>query len=259
VDYALPVAFAIAAWWLSTVVLIYRAGLPRATFFATFAGTTVFMVAGVAAIVAFRNSETLTGVYLSFLGGLSIWAWHEVSYLFGFISGPRPEACPEDATGWRRFIYGVRTCVYHELAIVATAIALIVLSISSVNQVGVLTFVILWLMRWSAKLNIFLGVRNLHEEFWPDHLDYLKTYVRRRPMNELFPVSMLVGAIVFALLTFAAIDAGDDTARRTGAALLATLLALAIVEHVLLVLRIRDDALWLPALRARRDDGVRAG
>ncbi len=257
-DYALPVAFAIAAWWLSTVVLIYRAGLPQATFAATFAGTTVIMVLGVAAIVAFRNSATLAGVYLSFLGGISIWAWHEVSYLFGFISGPRPEPCPEGATGWRRFAYGVRTCVYHELAIVATAIGLLLLSLDSVNNVGVLTFVILWLMRWSAKLNIFLGVRNLHEEFWPDHLHYLKTYVRRRPMNELFPVSIIVGTIVFALLTFAAIDAGDDIVRRTGAALLATLLALAIVEHVLLVLRVRDDALWMPALRSRRDDGAAA-
>ena len=121
--------------------------------------------------------------------------------------------------------------MYHELAIVATAAGLLVLSLYSVNHVGILTFVILWLMRWSAKLNIFLGVRNLHEEFWPDHLHYLKTYVRRRPMNELFPVSIIVGTIVFALLTFAAIDAGDDIVRRTGSALLATLLALAIVEN----------------------------
>ena len=46
------------------------------------------------------------------------------------------------------------------------------------NQVGLWTFVILWAMRQSAKLNVFLGVRNLSEEFLPEHLRYLETSLR---------------------------------------------------------------------------------
>jgi putative photosynthetic complex assembly protein 2 len=258
-DYALPVVFAIAAWWLSTVVLIYRAGMPRGSFAATLGGATLVMMLGVYAIVASRSDTSTSAAYLSFFGGLAIWAWHEVSYLFGFISGPRPEACPPETSGWRRFVLGVKTCIYHEVAVVATAVALAALLWDASNRVGLWTFMILWLMRWSAKLNIFLGVRNLHMEFWPDHLQYLKSFVRQRSMNELFPVSILFASGAFILLAYAAVAAGDDLARRTGATLLATLLALAIIEHGLLVLKVRDDALWRPGMRSRRDDEAAAG
>lgn len=258
-DYALPVIVAVAAWWLSTVVLIYRAGLPSRTFATTLGGTTVVMLLGVFAIVASRNDASAAGAYLSFFGGLAIWSWHEVSYLFGFISGPRPEPCPPEASGWKRFVLGVKTCIYHELAVVVTAVAIAALSWDATNRVGLWTFTILWLMRWSAKLNIFLGVRNLHDEFWPEHLRYLKSFVRKRSMNELFPLSMLFASAALAVLASVAVGAGDDLARRAGALLLATLLSLAILEHGLLVLKVRDDALWLPGMRSRRDKSARAG
>lgn len=258
-DYALPVGFAIAAWWLSTVILIYRAGLPRASFAKTLAATTAVMLLGVAALLASRSADSASGAYVAFLGALAIWGWHEVTYLFGFISGPRPEACPPNCRGWRRFVLGVKTCVYHELAIVATAAAMAAVFWEAPNRVGLWTFLILWLMRWSVKLNIFLGVRNLHEEFWPDHLQYLKTFVRRRRMNELFPISIIAASSCLALLVFVAIGAGDNGAERTGATLLATLMALAILEHWLLVLRISDGPLWSPGMRSRRDRGAEAG
>lgn len=252
-DYALPIFFAIGAWWLSTVLIMYRAGLPRRSFVRTLIATTAVMLLGTCVLIVTRNDSSAAAAYLAFIGALAIWGWHEVTYLFGFISGPKPEACPPDCTGWRRFVLGVQTCVYHEIAIVATAIAIAAITWNADNRVGLWTFVILWLMRWSAKLNIFLGVRNLHEEFWPEHLAYLKSFVRRRSMNELFPVSILAATAVLGLLAFAAIAATDDVARRTGATLLATLLALATIEHFLLVLRIRDDALWKPGMRSRRN------
>jgi putative photosynthetic complex assembly protein 2 len=257
-DFALPVAFAVAAWWLSTVLIMYRAGMPRASFRMTLGVTTAVMLIGVSALVISRNDASSGGAYLAFTGALAIWGWHEVSYLFGFISGPRPEACPPDCSGWRRFVLGVKTCIYHELAVLATVALIITLTWDTANQVGLWTFTILWLMRWSAKLNIFLGVRNLHEEFWPEHLDYLKSFVRKRDMNELFPLSMIGASVGLALLAGAAVTAGDDLAQRTGAMLLATLLALAVIEHCFLILRVRDDALWRPGLRSRRDGGAAA-
>lgn len=252
-DYAVPIFFAIGTWWLSTVLIMYRAGLPRRSFAKTLVATTVVMLLGTYALIVSRNDTSAVAAYLAFVGALAIWGWHEVTYLFGFISGPRPEACPPDCSGWRRFVLGVQTCVYHEIAIVATAIAIAAITWNAGNRVGLWTFVILWLMRWSAKLNIFLGVRNLHEEFWPEHLAYLKSFVRRRSMNELFPVSILAATAVLGLLAFAAIAAADDSARRTGATLLATLLALATLEHFLMVLRIRDDVLWKPGMRSRNN------
>ncbi len=256
--YALPIMFAIAAWWLSTVVIIYRAGMPRRTHIATLLGATVVLLIALYLLFISRNDTSVTGAYLAFLGGLAIWGWHEVSYLFGFISGPRPEACPPDCRGWKRFVLGVKTCLYHELAVVATAGVLAAALWQAENKVGLWTFVVLWLMRWSAKLNIFLGVRNLHDEFWPEHLSYLKSFVRQRPMNELFPVSIVFATAAAILLVISAVSAGDDLAVRAGATLLATLLSLALLEHWLLVLRINDDALWRPGMRSRRDGGARA-
>ena len=257
-DYALPVVFAIVAWWTSTVVLIYRAGLDRQTYPMTLTATTVVALLGVLLIVMTRDATSPAAPYLAFLGALSLWGWHEVTYLFGFVSGPRPEACPPDATGWRRFQYGLRACVYHEIAIVATAALLLFLTFGASNRVGLWTFVVLWLMRWSAKLNIFLGVRNLHEEFWPEHLRYLSTFTRTRNMNELFPWSVAAAGLVLLGLVFAAATAGDAL-QRTAAMLVATILALATLEHCLLMLKVRDDILWRPGLTSRRDNGAAAG
>lgn len=255
-DFILPIVFALAAWWLSTVLIIYRAGMPKASFAATLIGTTVVAMFGVFALVSSRQDASASGAYLAFFGALSIWGWHEVSYLFGFVSGPRPEACPPDTHGWRRFVLGVKTCFYHELAVIATVAAIGMLTWAAPNKIGFWTFAILWLMRWSAKLNIFLGVRNLHEEFWPEHLAYLKTFVRRRSMNELFPVSVVLSVLALGTLAFLAVSAGDNLAERTGATLLATLLALALLEHYFLVAKVSDDVLWRAGMRSRDDGGT---
>ena len=250
-DVALPILTAVAAWWLSTLLLLYRASLPARSYRATLAAASVALVAGLVVVVRTRDDGGLAAAYAGFAAGLAIWAWHEVSYLLGFVSGPRPVACPPGAGGWRRFRHGVATCLYHELAIVATAALLAALTWQSVNRTALMTFLVLWLMRWSAKLNIFLGVRNLHQEYWPAHLVYLKSYVRERPMNGLFPWSVagaLAGIALFAGLAGAA---GQDAAARAAALLPATLLVLALLEHGLLMLRVDDDRLWLPALRGR--------
>jgi putative photosynthetic complex assembly protein 2 len=258
VDYFLPVIFALGAWWLSTIVIIYRAGMPAASFVATLAWTTVFAAFGLWALLSSREDTGAGGAYLAFFGGLSLWAWHEVAYLFGFISGPRPVACPPNKSGWGRFVLGVKTCLYHEIAVLVTVVGLAVLLWNSPNQVGLWTFTILWVMRWSAKLNIFLGVKNLHEEFWPEHLAYLKSFVRRRASNGLLPVSIALSALGVVLLGFSAYGAVDDIAHRTGASLLATLLALALLEHWLLVADIKDDALWKAGLKSRSDHDASA-
>ncbi len=257
-EFALPIGFALAAWWLSTVLIIYRAGLPRGSFTATLVGATVVMAFGVYALMVSRNDLSAGAAYLAFFGALAIWAWHEVSYLFGFVTGPRPRACPPDVGGFRRFVLGVKTCLYHEIAIVATVAAIAALTWNSPNRIGLWAFVILWLMRWSAKLNIFLGVRNLHQEFWPERMRYLASFVGRRETNRLFPFSILFATVGLALLVTAAVSAGDDLAGRAGATLLATLLALAMLEHVFLVTRVRDDVLWRPGMRSRRGSGAAA-
>ena len=255
-DYALPVGIAVFAWWLSTIVVMYRAGLPEGSYIATLTGATVALGAGLLALAGSISVAGAAAAYLGFFSGLLIWAWHEVSYLFGFVTGPRTEPCPPEARGWDRFVLGLRTCVYHELLIVATAIMLAVATWNSDNRIALWTFCVLWLMRWSVKINIFLGVRNLHFEYLPAHLGYLSTFVRKRNMNELFPLSMFLSIGVFLLLVSAAIGAPAASTSGVGATLLATLLGLAIVEHGLLVVNLDDSFLWRLGLRSRDDGGA---
>ena len=89
--------------------------------------------------------------------------------------------------------------MYHELAIIVTAAIIVAATWHAPNQAGTWTFMALWVMRQSAKLNVFLGVRNLGERFVPIHLQYLLTYMAKRPMNALMPFSITAGTIATVL------------------------------------------------------------
>lgn len=250
-DFLLPVLIAIAAWWSSTVVLLFRAGMARSSYRRTLLGATVALGVGLYALAASRDDVSPFGAYLGFIGALAVFGWHEVSYLFGFVSGPRPEACSPDCRGWQRFVLGVKASAYHELAVVATVGIVAFAMQGADNRTGLWTLVVLWLMRWSAKLNIFLGVPNLHSEFWPDHLAYLVSFARERSMNGLFPLSVIAGTTAATLLIVAAVNGDPGSGERTAALLLATLTALATLEHWLLILPVSDERIWQPGLRAR--------
>ena len=113
---------------------------------------------------------------------------------------------------------------------------------------------VLWVMRLSAKLNVFLGVPNLNEEFLPEHLRYLKSFLTKKPMNLLFPVSVTLATIV-TRAGRAGCRGRRKRARssRRRCTFLGTLLALAILEHWFLVLPLPDAALWSWILGARAE------
>ena len=103
---------------------------------------------------------------------------------------------------------------------------------------------ILWLMRESAKLNLFLGVRNLSDELLPPHLLYLRGFFRQRPMNFLFPFSITACGVLLTILVQRTLAPGASDYSVTASALLAALTALGLLEHWMLVLPFRPAALW---------------
>ena len=106
-------------------------------------------------------------------------------------------------------------------------------------------------MRLSAKLNVFLGVRNLNEQFLPDHLRYLHSYFRCRPGNRFFPVSVIaIGALAAAAWHGAVAQSGTafDVA---ACSFVAMLLSLAWLEHWFMVLPLPTERLWTWGLRSR--------
>jgi len=253
-NYAAPILFALGIWWFSTVLMMWRSQRAAPGCTPTMVVMSLLAVAGLVAIWVTRDAQGVAGAYVAFTGALAIWAWHEMSYFLGVVTGPRPRACPPGVSGRRRFALGVQASLWHELAIVATAVGLLVLVAGSTNPFGALTFVLLWLMRWSAKLNIFLGVRNLHEEFWPDHLRYLGSYVRTAPMNPLFPVSMVLAGLALAFMVGQAISAPGPGLYQAGWLLLAALMVLAMLEHLLMFLQVPDDILWRLATGHQREE-----
>lgn len=243
-EFVLPVLFALFVWWASTGLIILLDGLPRASYRWSMGGATAILALSFYGAWAVADDASLTGAYLGFLCGIGIWAWHEMSFLFGLVTGPRREPCPEEARGLRRFIYAASTLIHHELAIAVTGLALLAMTVSAENAMALWTFLLLWAMRISAKLNLFLGVPRITIEFLPAHLDYLKSYFRRGPMNSLFPVSVLVAVLVAAGLISHASAADTSAFQMTAALLLASLMSLAILEHGFMVLPIPDAALW---------------
>jgi putative photosynthetic complex assembly protein 2 len=171
-----------------------------------------------------------------------------MSLYMGIVTGPRREGCPSGTTNRRRFVLALQATLYHELAILVSAAIILVLTWGAPNQVGSWTFMILWGMRQSAKLNVFLGVRNLNERFLPAHLRYLGSYLVQQPMNLLFPVSVTVSAVIAGLLVSAA--AAAHGAAAIGLTFLATMMILANLEHWFLVLPIPVEKLWEWSLKS---------
>jgi putative photosynthetic complex assembly protein 2 len=254
-DYLYPGLYAAFLWWFSTGAIFYLNSRAPQSFRWSLLGGTAVLLAALYGIWASAGAESVVGAYIAFTCGLLAWGWQTMTYYMGYITGPRRERCPPGCSGWRHFLHGVETCVYHELAILASAILIAGLTWGQPNQLALWTFLALWGMHVSAKLNVFLGVRNLNEEFLPRHMDYLKGFLRQRPINLLFPFSVTVGTIVTVLVAEAAASPGASAFTVASLTLLATLLGLAVLEHWFMVLPLPFGALWKWSLAESDETG----
>jgi putative photosynthetic complex assembly protein 2 len=250
-QYVYPALYALFVWWFSTGVIIYLDGLPRRTFRWSMLGATVVLLVSIWGLARSSLDTTIGGAYAAFTYGLLAWGWQEISFYMGFVTGSRRAPCPEGCRGWRHFGHAVQTSLYHELAIIVCALVVVAVSRGAPNQIGTWTFMVLWWMHQSAKLNVFLGVRNLNEEFLPEHLQFLKSFLTKKPMNLLFPASVTLSTVIAALLFRRAFAADATGFAATGFTFLGMMMALAILEHWFLVLPLPAAALWRWGLRSR--------
>ncbi len=244
----LPIAFAIFVWWFSTGIVLLLDGLPRTTFRWSHLISSLLALAALIGLVHTAPQTTPAGAFCAFTCALLVWGWHELSFLTGWVTGPRQQPLDDGSVGWSRFTQAVQTILWHELAILASGLLIAAITWDQPNTVGMGTFAVLWLMRISAKLNIFLGARNLSIELLPPHLKYLGSYFRRRAMNLLFPFVVSEATAVAVWIVSDALDAEPGSARAVGAWLVSTMLILGILEHWLLVLPLNATALWRWAL-----------
>jgi putative photosynthetic complex assembly protein 2 len=249
---AAPATYAMVAWWFTTGLILLLDGLPRRTFAWSMAGATVLLLVCAYILPINANDATVSGAYIGFTCAISIWGWLEMSFLMGFITGPRKHACAARCTGWRHFLHAIQAIIYNEIATLIVAAGIFVITRHGANQIALWTYVILWSMRVSAKLNLFFGVPNLGEKFLPPHLEYLKSFFRKRTMNWLFPLS-ITGSTAATVLLMQKYLAAMDPFRIVGYSLLVSLLALAVLEHWFMVIPLPSERLWRWALRSGSD------
>lgn len=241
---ALAVFVALSVWWLSTGAILLLDRLPPRTFGRSVLGASAVLVGALYGIGRLSHDTHVIAAYLAFMCSVAAWGWLELTFLLGFITGPRRQACSPGCGGWRHFLHAIQAILYHEIAILLVAAAVYAITWKGTNHVAFWSIAILWLMRASAKLNLFFGVRNLSEELLPAHLAYLQHFFRRRQMNFLFPVSVTLSAIGLTVLVQRALEPGAGDFRVTANVLLATLTALGLFEHWMLVLPFRPSGLW---------------
>jgi len=244
--------YAAFIWWFTTGVIVYLDGLPRSTYRWSMLGATVIGLVALYALARTSADSSVAAAYCAFTSAVLVWGWIEVAFLMGYVTGPRKVAAPPGASEFMRFRCAVGAIIHHELFIVVTGLAVVALTWNEVNQTGTWTFMILWAMRLSAKLNLFLGVRNRAEEFLPEKMRYLDSFFARRSMNLLFPVVVTAATAQAAIMWMLAVQPEASAFTTASVALAAALLSLAVLEHWLMVLPLSSTALWRWAMRNRR-------
>jgi putative photosynthetic complex assembly protein 2 len=243
VEYVWPCLFAVFVWWFGTALVFMLDQLPRHTYRRTMWGATLMLGAALLCVVTLSERTTMASAYAGFACGVLVWAWQEIAFLTGVVTGPNRAPLPEGTEGFPRFRAALSAIIHNELAMLALGLVLLALLWDAPNQMALWTYLALWVMRQSAKINIFLGARNLGEAMLPPHLAHLGSYFRRRPMNWLFPFSVTGGTVAAVLLALAAVQT-DDPYLVAAYTLLAALLALAVIEHWFLMLPLPLDGLW---------------
>ncbi|KAB7644862.1 putative photosynthetic complex assembly protein PuhE [Polymorphobacter fuscus] len=244
-----PLLFATVLWFVATGFVLWLDRLPSRTWPASLVGATIASGFAMAGVIATAPETSPAAAYAAFACALVLWGWHELSFLMGFVTGPNREPCPPEARGWRRFRLAAATLIHHEVAMFATVVVMAAATWGQPNQTATLTFLLLFVMRLSAKFNIFAGVPHLSTEMMPDHMRYLASYFRIRPASGFFIASLSGIAALAAWLGNAAMQAEGGVA--TGYALAFALVVLAFIEHGFLVVPWQDTRLFRWAMRDR--------
>lgn len=245
---ALAVIGALFLWWAATGALLWcvhradRSG-GRGRHWLSVLLALPLLGGGIVGSLITAPSVTPSAVWLAFVSALAIWAWIELAFLAGVVTGPVTTACPPGIAGGARFRRAFGTIAWHEGALLAALTGLTLATAQAPNRFALYTFVILFCARVFAKLNLFLGVPRINIDFLPKPLDHLASYFRQGPVSGFFPVSVTLLALTLGCL----IDQGwraDQPGLSLGFWLLSAITALALLEHWFMVWNMNDDKLW---------------
>ena len=234
--------FSVFSWWLGTGAILWLVRLSPASFRWSMFGLSFLLGLSLWTASISMRSHTVLNAYIGFVSVIAMWSWHEMAFLTGWLTGPRRVVLDKGLNFRQRFVQSVQVLLHHELALLANFLLLLWLQQGQANHVALCTFALLWCMRFTAKMNLFLGVPEVGDQYLPRHLAYLGSYFKRGPASLFFYLTMGGACLTWAWLIWE-VHSGL-VAATTGWTLLAALLGLAIVEHVLMVFPVPMQRLW---------------
>jgi putative photosynthetic complex assembly protein 2 len=240
-EHTVPAAYAVIFWWGATAAIIFlnfQSELRPMLFWTSFS----LAAASFWLLWRQRNDETVRGAYIGFTGGTLIWAFVECSFYTGYIVGPRVRPIFRIGPSWASFLGAIHQSLYHELLVLGLAAAISFVAYRSKNKFGLYTFLVLWLMHQSTKINVFLGVVNINKQFVPDTVEQITQYMTIASMNWAFPFSITICTIV-AYRILSRVHTATSRFVKVGFVLVGVMSILGLLEHWLLVLPL-DKTLW---------------
>ena len=240
---AIAVPYVVFVWWFSTGAVLLLVGLTSRHRGLLKLGSLALFASSLLGIIASSRDVDAASTYCAFTCAILLWGAVETSLLSGWITGPRPEPCPRDCTTAGRLGYAIQAIAYHELALIGSAGLVFAVTAGAPNRLSLWTFVALLVLRQSAKINLFLGVRTLNDELLPVQVRFMRSYFARKAMNPLFPLSVTVATSAAAFIAVTAVTAMSQF-DELAFSLLAVLVALGALEHWFMVMPIPVVNLW---------------
>ena len=224
-------ALVVGFWWAATGVTLAMQRSAVTSMASVFVAT-IFAAIGLLMIFSAREHATVRGARISFLGSALVWWWCSTIFYAGF--GIRIRDGIE--AGSRTFtlaLQAIEATVRPDLLGVLMLATVGALVWRKLNRTAFWTLLIFWGTLQTAKLNVFMGVRNSGVDWLPDHLAGLSQFFGPPANSLLLPVTiamLAVGFVATAAQSFIALSAF----RKHMLAMLSFLLGLALVEHVFL-------------------------
>jgi putative photosynthetic complex assembly protein 2 len=243
-SYLLPPVYAAFIWWFSTGVVLLLVGRADGRSTLKIICTAGLAWAGLYYLASTANDVSVAGAYAAFTGTILLWGAQEIAFLAGWVTGPRAQPCPPDIRGTRRFRLALLAILYHELLLLACGGVIAILTWNGVNQIGLWTFSALWVLRQSAKINLFLGVPVTNDELMPEPVQFLKSFFARRSVSGFFPFSVTMATAALVVMVQRLVEVAATPFDIAGLTLVSTLFALGVIEHWFMLLPLPAITLW---------------
>ena len=240
----------LSLWWLFTGLALISAHQRPPIKNLLFGLSTIVAIGCIASVPYISADPSLVAVLFGFLFALLIWAWLELMFLMGIVTGPNKSLATQGRGVGQKFKRALATMIYHEVVVISViGLTFFLGGEQPTNPIIFYVLLVLWIMRCSTKLNLFFGVRHFNHGWLPKSHKHVASYVSVGKNSALMTPSSSLAAI-FAALLFSRAFATDDTSVALSLFLLAWVAALAAVEHVFLMYRVGEEALWRWAVKS---------